>query len=231
MKASYSWLYLLIILRYFNKINNQLLGMNSGIRKILVIIFVIVLQSCNSQQKRKVLGNSAFQKELNSEFKDASKSPLTKRGLRKFKGLDFFKIDDIYKVTAKIVKTPDAPNFHFPTTKGTVVVYKKYGIVSFKIADKNFELAIYKDIKPSEKFQNHLFLPFFDKTNGKTSYEGGRFIDVLTTDETQNGTILIDFNEAYNPYCAYSNRYSCPITPRDNYLDIEINAGVKAYKK
>ena len=71
----------------------------------------------------------------------------------------------------------------------------------------------------------------FDKTNGKTSYEGGRFIDVLTTDESKAGTIVIDFNKAYNPYCAYSDRYSCPITPRDNYLDIEVEAGVMAYKK
>ncbi|SOU86211.1 DUF1684 domain-containing protein [Tenacibaculum dicentrarchi] len=205
--------------------------MSVSVRKILILIIVIILQSCSSKQKRKPLGNSTFQKEMNSEFKDASKSPLTKSGLRKFKGLDFFKIDTTYKVTAKLIKTPDAPNFHFPTTKGTVVVYKKYGNILFKIADKNFKLAIYKDTKPSKKYENNLFLPFLDKTNGKTSYQGGRFIDILTTDETKNNTIIIDFNKAYNPYCAYSNRYSCPITPRDNYLDIQIKAGVKAYKK
>ena len=74
-------------------------------------------------------------------------------------------------------------------------------------------------------------MPFLDNTNGKTSYEGGRFIDVLITDEKNDGTIILDFNRAYNPYCAYSNRYSCPITPRDNYLNTEIKAGVMAYKK
>lgn len=200
-------------------------------KKIVLIIFVIVLQSCNGQEKRKNIGGSAFQKEMNSEFKDASKSPLTKKGLKNFKGLAFFKIDDKYKVKAKIVKTPDAPTFSFPTTTSRVAVYQKYGVVSFSIDGKDFELAIYQDENPTEKYKNNLFLPFLDKTNGKTSYEGGRFIDVLTTDESEDGTIVIDFNSAYNPYCAYSDRYSCPITPRDNYLDFEIEAGVMAYKK
>ena len=201
-------------------------------RKILLLVFVIVLQSCNGQAKRKIIGDSDFQKEMNSKFKDASKSPLTKRGLKKFKGLEFFALDSKYKVDAKITKTPDAPTFNFPTTTDRVAVYEKYGVVSFTIEGKDFQLEIYQDENPQEKYKNHLFLPFFDNTNGKTSYEGGRFVDVLTTDENvEKGTITIDFNKAYNPYCAYSDRYSCPITPRDNYLDIEIKAGVKAYKK
>ncbi|MCT4699755.1 MULTISPECIES: DUF1684 domain-containing protein [Tenacibaculum] len=200
-------------------------------KKFLVVVFIIALQSCVTEGKRKNFGNSDFQKEMNAKFKDASKSPLTKKGLKKFKGLDFFALDTKYKVTAKLVKTPDAPKFNFPTTTDRVVTYEKYGIVSFSIADEDFELAIYKDEYPKAEYKDHLFLPFFDKTNGKSSYEGGRFIDVLITDENSNGTIVIDFNEAYNPYCAYSDRYSCPITPRDNYLDTEIKAGVMAYKK
>ncbi|CAM1333914.1 DUF1684 domain-containing protein [Tenacibaculum aestuariivivum] len=199
-------------------------------REFLLVVFIVALQSCNSQEKRKNLGNSNFQKEMNSIFKDASKSPLTKKGLKRFKELDFFNIDSTFTVVAKITKTPDAPNFHFPTTTGDVVVYENYGIVYFVINNKNFKLNIYKDKNSTELYTSHLFLPFFDKTNGITTYEGGRFVDVLLTDETEVGTIIIDFNKAYNPYCAYSKRYSCPITPRSNYLDIAINAGVKAYK-
>ena len=75
------------------------------------------------------------------------------------------------------------------------------------------------------------FLPFLDKTNGVSSYEAGRFIDILETDKKADGTIEIDFNKSYNPYCAYSDRYPCPITPRENFLDLEIEAGVKAYNK
>ncbi|TYP99407.1 hypothetical protein C7447_1013 [Tenacibaculum adriaticum] len=187
--------------------------------------------SCNAQKKRTLTGKSEFQLEMNAKFKDASKSPLTKKGLKKFKGLDFFPIDEKYKVTAKLTKTPDAPLFKFPTTTNRVVTYKKYGVVSFIIDNKEFELDIYQDEHPKEEYKDYLFLPFLDKTNGKTSYAGGRFVEVYTTDEQQNGTITIDFNKAYNPYCAYSNRYSCPITPRNNYLDIKIEAGVMTYKK
>ncbi|MEX6626259.1 DUF1684 domain-containing protein [Tenacibaculum salmonis] len=200
-------------------------------KNILLLIFILTLNSCVNKGKRTVFGDSDYQKELNATFKDASKSPLTKKGLKKFKGLDFFPILAKYKVVAKIIKTADAPTFSFPTTTDRVVMYKKYGVVYFSIDKKDFELAIYQEENPKLTYMNNLFLPFLDKTNGKTSYEGGRFIDVLTTDETKNGTIIIDFNEAYNPYCAYSNRYSCPITPRENYLDIEIKAGVMAYKK
>jgi len=187
--------------------------------------------SCNAQKKRGLAGKSVFQKEMNSDFKDASKSPLTKKGLKKFKELDFFPIDEKYKVEAKLTKTPDAPFFNFPTTTNRVVVYKKYGEVDFIIEGKKLKLDIYKSKLASREYRNHLFLPFLDKTNSKTSYGGGRFVDVLTTDEQEGGVIVIDFNKAYNPYCAYSDRYSCPITPRNNFLDIAIEAGVMAYKE
>lgn len=200
-------------------------------KNFLSVFFIALLISCNAQDKRKPLGKSKFQQELNAKFKDVTTSPLTRKGLRKFKGLDFFPIDEKYKVVAKLTKTPDAPVFKFPTTTDRIASYKKYGIVTFTINGKELKLDIYKsEIVYKPQYKDHLFLPFLDKTNGKTSYSGGRFIDVIATEE-KNGTIVIDFNKAYNPYCAYSNRYSCPITPRNNFLDIEINAGVMAYKK
>lgn len=205
--------------------------MKTMMKRIFAIIAFITFISCNSQGKRKVQGETEFQISMNSKFKDASTSPLTAKGLKNFKGLDFFPVDAKYKVKAKLVKTPDAPTFNFPTTTDRVAVYKKYGEVFFTIDGKEFVLNIYKNQYAKDEYKNNLFLPFLDNTNGKTSYQGGRFIDVLTTDELEDGTIEIDFNKAYNPYCAYSDRYSCPITPRDNYVAIEIKAGVMAYKK
>ncbi|WP_348714402.1 DUF1684 domain-containing protein [Tenacibaculum sp. 190130A14a] len=199
-------------------------------KKVAILFLLVFGLACNSAQKRKPKGETDFQKEMNAKFKDATTSPLTKKGLRKFKGLDFFPVNTKFKVKAKLVKTPDSPILNFPTTTERIVMYKKYGTVSFIIDGVTYELAIYKDEFPEKGYENHLFLPFLDKTNGETSYAGGRFIDVLTTDEKE-GVLEIDFNHAYNPYCAYSDRYSCPITPRDNYLDIEIEAGVMAYKK
>ena len=200
-------------------------------RLFIVFVLSVFLLSCNAQGKRTLLGDSEFQREMNASFKDASQSPLTKKGLKSFKGLDFYPIDNKFKVKAKLVKTPDAPTFKFPTTTNRVAVYKKYGEVYFTVDGKDLKLDIYKDVDPPEAYKDHLFLPFLDKTSGNTSYGGGRFIDVLTTDEQQDGTITIDFNKAYNPYCAYSDRYSCPITPRTNFIDIKINAGVMAYKE
>lgn len=199
-------------------------------KKVIILFLLIVCVSCNSTKKRALKGETSFQKVMNAKFKDATTSPLTKKGLKNFIGLEFFPVNDKFKVNAKLTKTSDAPIFNFPTTTDRVAMYKKYGNVTFTINGETYELAIYKDEFPKEAYKNHLFLPFLDKTNGKTSYEGGRFIDVLTTDE-KDGSIEIDFNEAYNPYCAYSDRYSCPITPRDNYLDLEVKAGVMAYKK
>ncbi|CAM1343934.1 DUF1684 domain-containing protein [Tenacibaculum amylolyticum] len=202
-----------------------------NLKNYILILNLLFLLSCNSQGKREILGDSEFQREMNAKFKDASKSPLTKKGLKNFKGLDFFPINEKFKVVAKLTETPDGKVFNFPTTTSRVAKYKKYGIINFTIDGKDFQLDIYKDPDPKPKYKDHLFLPFLDLTNGKTSYGGGRFIDVLTTDKKGDGTIVIDFNEAYNPYCAYSDRYSCPITPRDNRLDIAVEAGVMAYKK
>lgn len=200
-------------------------------RFYLALFSLIMFLSCNSQGKKKIAGGTEFQKEMNAKFKDASTSPLTKKGLKQFKGLDFFPVDDTYKVKARLEKVTDGPVFNFPTTTNRIAVYRKYGDVFFTIHSKEFKLTIYKNEEPNPEYENYLFLPFLDNTNGKTSYAGGRFVDVLTTDEQEDGTIEIDFNKAYNPYCAYSDRYSCPITPRNNYLDIDINAGVMAYKK
>ncbi|WP_442265342.1 DUF1684 domain-containing protein [Tenacibaculum sp. ZS6-P6] len=200
-------------------------------KKIIIFLFVYTLIiSCNSG-KRIPQGKSEFQREMNAKFKDASTSPLTKSGLKNFKGLDFFPINNKFKVIAQLTKTPEAKTFNFPTTTSRIAKYKKYGIINFSIDGQSFELDIYKDPNPEPDYINHLFLPFLDETNGKGSYGGGRFIDVLTTDIKEDGTVTIDFNTAYNPYCAYSDRYSCPITPRNNSLAIAIEAGVMDYKK
>jgi uncharacterized protein (DUF1684 family) len=81
----------------------------------------------------------------------------------------------------------------------------------------------------SEKYRNLLFLPFTDRTTGKESYDGGRYID-LDMSSIQNNEVVIDFNKAYNPYCAYvSGRYSCPIPPAENRLAVAVKAGEMRY--
>ena len=118
------------------------------------------------------------------------------------------------------------------TTTDRLPLYRKYGIASFRLNGKDFQLSLYQPQQEitSTDHSNLLFLPFNDLSNGKTSYGGGRFIDIETP-AVNAKTVIIDFNKSYNPYCAYNSKYSCPIPPKENDLEIEIPAGVKAYGK
>lgn len=201
-------------------------------KKILFLILTASVLSCNSQKKRALIGETKYQQELNASYKDASKSPLKKKDLKKFKGLDFFKVDSTFIVTADLTLTPEAPVFQMKTTTSRKPLYKSYAIAKFKLKDQDLELTIYQSQDPykDEKYKDYLFLPFTDLTSGEESYGGGRYMDVMITD-IKNNKITLNFNNTYNPYCAYNERYSCPITPRKNHLDIEIKAGVKKFKK
>ncbi len=200
---------------------------------ISLLVSLLLLLSCNSQDKRPLLGESAYQQRLNSSFKDATTSPLKKKDLKGFKGLDFFPIDTSYIVTAKLIKTKNSPIFKMATTTDREPLYKEFGKLIFDIKGKNLTLTIYQsqDDLEDEKLKDFLFLPFTDGTSGNESYGGGRYMDVMLTDIKSDNTIKLNFNNTYNPYCAYNEKFSCPLTPRKNHLDIEIKAGIKDFKK
>lgn len=174
-----------------------------------------------------------YRYEQNLKFHDKNTSPLKAKDLKKFKALSFFKIDEKYKVKAKLIKEENPKIFEMPTTTDRKPLYIKYGTLYFTIDGKKQQLNIYqnKDFDRSPVYKDYLFLPFTDKTSGSESYGGGRYIDVLTTDENPDGTITIDFNKSYNPYCAYNDKYSCPITPKENRVTVALRAGVKTFKK
>jgi uncharacterized protein (DUF1684 family) len=195
-------------------------------------IFLLVLAStlgC-AQDKQPLVGETDFQRELNAEYKDATKSPLKDKDRKDFTGLDFFKFDSIYVVSAILKRSPDSDWFDMKTTTSRVTNERVYGILSFVLKDGTYKLNVYqgKDLMNKEGFEDYLFLPFLDNTNGDTTYGGGRYIDLRISEDD---IIIIDFNKAYNPYCAYNEKYSCPIVPRVNYLSIEVKAGVKAFRK
>jgi hypothetical protein len=179
------------------------------------------------------MGKTAYQQKLNASYKDASKSPLKSKDLKKFKGLDFFPVDSTFIVLATLVKTANAPTFEMATTTERKPLYKEYGTLNFLIKEKPCELTIYRsqDDLRDEKYKDYLFLPFTDATSSNESYGGGRYMDVLTTDENEDGTIVLNFNNTYNPYCAYNDTYSCPLTPRKNHLKVAIRAGIMVFEK
>ena len=202
-------------------------------KNILILCVLSVLFSCNSQGKRALIGKTEYQQKLNASYKDASKSPLKKKDLKGFKGLDFFPVDSTFIVIAKLVKTVNAPTFEMATNTDRKPLYKEYGTLNFTLKGKACELTIYRsqDDLRDEKYKDYLFLPFTDATSSNESYGGGRYMDVMTTSENTDGTIELNFNNTYNPYCAYNAKYSCPLTPRKNHLEIEIKAGIMVFEK
>ncbi|MDN4166676.1 DUF1684 domain-containing protein [Cytophagales bacterium LB-30] len=172
----------------------------------------------------------AWQQKLNAEFADKEKSPLTKKDLRKFKGLAFFPIDSTWRIEARFVRTPNEKPFEMPTTTSRLPIYEKYGEAHFTYQGENYVLNIYQNhqLRETEEYKDYLFLPFTDASNGEGSYGGGRYIELSIP---QGESILIDFNKAYNPYCVYNTKYSCPIPPAENDLPIPVKAGVKDFKK
>lgn len=200
---------------------------------LFMLFFSVLLISCNSKDKRPLIGKTTYQQKLNSVFKDASKSPLKSKDLKSFKGLDFFPVDSSYIITASIKKTPNTPFIGMPSSTDEKSYYRKFGILTFILKEKKMQLTLYQSLEESENpiFEDYLFLPFTDETSGNYSYGGGRYMDVFKSNINTNGTIELNFNNTYNPYCAYNEDYSCPLTPRDNHLSIEILAGIKDFKK
>lgn len=195
----------------------------------LLLLLVFTILSC-AQEKEPILGETDWQKQMNADFKDASKSPLKEKDLKDFKGLEFFPFDSTYFVKAKLERTPYEKPFKMKTTTDRLPEYVKYGVVTFQLKGNNYQLSIYQnlDLMTKEGYEDYLFLPFLDDTNGEESYGGGRYVECRIPE----GDILeIDFNEAYNPYCAYNEKYSCPIVPRENYVPKKVEAGVKVFEK
>ena len=193
-------------------------------KKILVLLFCTSLAFA----QKDLSSAEKFQTELNKSYADSLKSPLMKEDLKQFKGLDFFSINEKYIVEATFIRTKKEKPFGMKTTTSRTPLYKKYGELHFEIDGKALKLNVYQNVDLNKKpgYEDYLFLPFSDLTCGKESYIGGRYVDM----KIQKGkTWTIDFNKAYNPYCAYNYEYSCPIVPLENDLDIEILAGVKKF--
>src|SRR5678815_2770460 len=149
------------------------------------------------------------------------------------KYFQFYPIDQNYRVTAAFERAKDSKWFSMETSAFQKQTYRVYGTVSFTIHDTLVKADIYQsqDLLGNPKYKDYLALMFTDKTTGDQTYHAGRYID-LTTGDIKNDQLVIDFNKAYNPYCAYvKGKYSCPIPPSENYLPVAIEAGEKSFGK
>jgi uncharacterized protein (DUF1684 family) len=198
-------------------------------KKYIVILIGLLSMQLGFGQEFSKESVIAFQDNMNTNFRNPETSPLKEEDLETFDGLDFYEISEKYFVRAKFIRIPDEKPFEMPTTTDRKPMYIKYGEIHFELDGKTCRLDVFQNIELSKKplYKNSLFLPFTDLTSGEESYGGGRYIDL---EIPQGDVIYIDFNKAYNPYCVYNYKYSCPIPPEQNDLPVEIKAGVKKYK-
>lgn len=168
-----------------------------------------------------------YRKEYLEGFLKDQHSPLKKEDL---KNLHFYEADSNFRVQAKVTLLEDQKPFKMPTFDGTSKEFIRYATLSFTLAGESRQLTLYRNIAlaSNAEYKDYLFLPFTDQTNSTETYGGGRYIDVKTSD-IKDGNITIDFNRAYNPYCAYSSGYRCPVPPEENDLSLAVKAGEKQY--
>jgi uncharacterized protein len=147
--------------------------------------------------------------------------------------LHFFPVSEKYRVNTRVERIYDAPWFKMETSGKEKKVYRTYAVLHFLLDGVAYKLHVYQsqELMDIKKYADHLFIPFTDLTTGEESYENGRYID-LTIDELEPGTCFVDFNKAYNPYCAYiTDVYNCPLPPKENDLPVAIKAGEMKFGK
>ena len=195
-----------------------------SMRLVFQFMLLALFTSCNSYLKEA----KAHREEFKQEFLHDERSPLHEADLD---DLDFFKADPKAVVQAKFVLTPDSKTFELPTYSGITRTYRQYGINYFVFGKDSARLSVYENMKllDQEEYKDYLFLPYKDETNGFTTYGGGRYLN-LSKKDGEDGVMTIDFNKSYNPWCAYSDGFNCPIPPKENGLPFEVKAGEKKWK-
>lgn len=203
---------------------------------VLLIIGVLVLvqgipaptrgenQKTMTPQEQRVM---RWRNDRDIFFKSHQRSPLLPQDKKAFKGLKYYPFDPKYVFSGQIERFVfhiSNPKYYatFLTNKGTNKRYVRYGKFHFTLNGKEHTLEIYKSI-----LSDTLFIPFKDETNEKETYEGGRYIDAEILPDYK---MVLDFNMAYHPSCAYNDKFVCVLPPRENMLDVEIRAGEKNYR-
>jgi uncharacterized protein len=164
-----------------------------------------------------------FRKGKDEFFSTSHESPLAHDKTSSPKTLRYFLPDPKYKLQAVLHKYDRPEKVSMTTSKGTRQQFHRLGYFDLDVEGRKVNLQAYKS---AERESNELFIPFKDGTSGKESYGAARYLDI---EETADDNYVIDFNYAYNPYCAYSDDYVCPLPPKENWLEVRIPAGEMKY--
>ncbi|MVM33155.1 DUF1684 domain-containing protein [Spirosoma sp. HMF4905] len=198
--------------------------------KILPLLFTVLFTTATVAQTPFAEQLAKHRETYKKDLLKSAGGPLKSEEDLSF--VQFYAPDSTYRVTATVQLTPKAEPFEMPTYNGMTRPHVSYAILSFVLDGKPQQLTLYRNLNVIRipEYRDYLFLPFKDATSGKETYGGGRYIDFRTGD-VQNGQLTIDFNKAYNPYCAYYEGYPCPIPPKQNELSVSVAAGEKVYGK
>ena len=194
---------------------------------------MIILTACNNKTKKSATSNDyedaikTHRDHYLQDFIQDERAPLDSTDLP---DVHFFDADETYVVECTFTEASDKKPFAMATYSGITKPYQVYGYLVCPIKGQEIKLELYQNqlMASVPAYADHLFLPFKDLTNGEESYGGGRYIDVKAS-SLKYGKMKIDFNKAYNPWCAYSDGYNCPIPPIANHLDIIITSGESKY--
>jgi hypothetical protein len=171
-----------------------------------------------------------LRRQTDIEFKDSLKSPLNKNDREKFRHVAWFPVNLNYRVPARLLVDTSGSVFEMVTNTARRPHYRVYGYMKFKVHDTLCRLTVYQnmDAVHDSVWGNYLFIPFRDRTNGKQTYDAGRYLEFQIPNKPLKA--IVDFNTAFNPYCAYAHRWSCPLVPSVNKLNVSIFAGEKKFK-
>ncbi|HSL20654.1 MAG TPA: DUF1684 domain-containing protein [Vicinamibacterales bacterium] len=189
----------------------------------LLIVSVAVLSACSPAPPSYQEALATAREEKDRMLRESAQSPVPAAARAKFPPLQYYAIDESYRSPAAL-KPParNAPVIVMPTSTGQQRKMRRAGTLEFSLQGQPLKLSAFSDLE--SPVPQRLFVPFGDFTNGRETYPGGRYLDL---DPTATGLYEIDFNRAYNPYCAYNPEYDCPFPPPENRLKVPVRAGEK----
>lgn len=200
--------------------------LNTSFLLVLLFLAFNVVQGQSTLTYEKELLSERQAKD--QEFRTDVASPLDSLSKLIFGGLDYYKPSVKWVIKAKMERHSTPDTMQMKTTTERLPLYIVYGKASFSVENSELVLTVYQNVGLMNKpgYEDYFFVPFTDDTSGEETYGGGRYVDVRFDG---GDYVIIDFNRAYNPYCVYNKKYSCPIPPSENYLPVTVEAGEKAF--
>ncbi len=188
---------------------------------VIIVVFSLIPNAGPQETDNYTAEVEKYRREKNEFMSNHDDSPFIAQKMP-FDSLKYFKIDESFKVQASVENVPNGELQTLKTSEGEDQQFKEVAILHFDLKNTHQDLTLLQNTK-SELY----FLAFYDETSAITTYGSGRYLEIdLEPGQTR---IELDFNYAYNPYCAYTTGYSCPVPPLSNQMNVAINAGEKNY--